>query len=241
MRIPIPLHIDTNLIIMEGFHEHQLTLIENDGVLLADSREVSRLVDKPHNDLMKSIRTYKGYLTKGDFSLSEFFVESTYLDPTGRTLPCYLLTRKGCDLIAHKMTGERGVLFTATYVTKFEEMERRLTAPKVPSTYKEALVALVSQIEETERLQIETARQTALLSEQAPKVDYYEQILSSEGTLLVSQIANDYGISAADLNLILKSEGVQYRRGKQWVLASRYARQGLADSCTTLDVTAAPI
>ena len=35
--------------------------------------------------------------TAGNFSLSDFFIPSTYTDSTGRTLPCYLLTKKGSD------------------------------------------------------------------------------------------------------------------------------------------------
>lgn len=108
---------------------NQLSIVNRDGVLLADSREVAEMVDKPHNDLMKSIRQYCEYLTAGDFPLSDFFIESDYKDTTGRTLPCYLITRKGCDMVANKMTGAKGVLFTAAYVTQFEEMEKQLVAP----------------------------------------------------------------------------------------------------------------
>ena len=78
---------------------------------VVDSREVARMVDRPHNDLMKSIRSYSEYIsTAGDFSLSDFFIPSTYQDSTGRTLPCYLLTKKGCDMVANKMTGENQTL-----------------------------------------------------------------------------------------------------------------------------------
>lgn len=41
-------------------------------------------------------------------------------------MPSYYLTRKGCDMIANKMTGEKGTLFTAAYVTRFHEMEDEL-------------------------------------------------------------------------------------------------------------------
>ena len=60
---------------------------------------------------------------------ANFFVPSTYLDAQNQERPCYLITRKGCDMVANKMTGEKGVLFTAAYVTKFEEMEKSLIAP----------------------------------------------------------------------------------------------------------------
>lgn len=100
---------------------------------VVDSREVARMVDRPHNDLMKSIRTYSEYIsTAGDFSLSDFFIPHTYYDTTGRALPCYLLTKKGCDMVANKMTGEKGVLFTAAYVTAFEKMREHIQRKQLP-------------------------------------------------------------------------------------------------------------
>ena len=44
------------------FYMNELTVFEQDGKLLTDSREVAVMVDKPHNDLMKSIRSYIEYL-----------------------------------------------------------------------------------------------------------------------------------------------------------------------------------
>lgn len=106
---------------------NNLAIVNHNGQKTIDSRDVAEMIDRPHNDLLKSIRQYCEYLTQGDFPLSNFFIESTYADPTGRTLPCYLLTRKGCDMVANKLTGEKGVLFTAAYINKFHEMEQRPT------------------------------------------------------------------------------------------------------------------
>lgn len=64
--------------------------------------------------------------TESKFGLSDFFIPHTYKDSTGRTLPCYFLTKKGCDMVANKMTGEKGVLFTAAYVTAFEAMRQHI-------------------------------------------------------------------------------------------------------------------
>jgi hypothetical protein len=46
-------------------------------------------------------------------------------------MPCYLINKPGCEMVANKLTGEKGVLFTAAYVAKFNEMELReqLEAP----------------------------------------------------------------------------------------------------------------
>jgi Rha family phage regulatory protein len=110
---------------------NELTIVKvNDGAYI-DSRQVAEFVGKPHNDLMKSIRKYSGYLTAGTFSLSDFFVPNTYFDATGRELPCYLCARNGCELIAHKLTGEKGVLFTAAYIKRFRELEQAETERKI--------------------------------------------------------------------------------------------------------------
>ena len=103
-----------------------LSVIKRNGLFVVDSREVAEMVDREHYDLMKTIRGYIDYLGQGDFPYSDFFIKSAYLNSQNKEQPCYLLTRKGCDMVANKMTGEKGVLFTAAYVTKFEEMENKL-------------------------------------------------------------------------------------------------------------------
>ncbi|WP_144498972.1 Rha family transcriptional regulator [Bacillus pumilus] len=106
---------------------YNLQVIEQNGQYLVDSREVAEMTGKRHSDL---IRTIKGYidtiLTDAKLRSLDFFVSSTYEDNKGEVRPHYLLTKKGCEMVANKMTGEKGVLFTAAYVTQFNEMEQNL-------------------------------------------------------------------------------------------------------------------
>lgn len=102
------------------------------GKKVIDSREVAEMVGRSHNELLKSIRTYSEYLGLGNFPQSDFFIESTYLNIQNREMPNFLITKKGCDMIANKLTGKKGVLFTAAYVTAFEEMAEQLKADHVP-------------------------------------------------------------------------------------------------------------
>jgi Rha family phage regulatory protein len=104
---------------------NQLELINYNGKFVADSRSVAEMIERNHADLLRDIRKYMEFLGKSNFALAEFFIESFYIDAQRKTRPHYFLTKKGCDMIANKMTGEKGVLFTATYVTKFEEMEKQ--------------------------------------------------------------------------------------------------------------------
>ncbi|ETK27411.1 Rha family transcriptional regulator [Paenibacillus larvae] len=128
---------------------NQLNVINRNGQLLVDSREVAEMIGKQHGHLLRDIDSYKNVLTESNYGVSEFFLEHSYQDRTGRKLKCYLLTRKGCDMVANKMTGGKGVLFTAEYVTRFEEMEHKLTKP--PQTSLEILQASINQLVDQER------------------------------------------------------------------------------------------
>ena len=101
-------------------------LTNHDGKYYADSREVAEKIERPHKELLRSIRTYCEYLTESKIALSDFFVSAEYEDSTGRKLPCYLITKKGCDMLANKLTGKKGVLFTAAYVSAFEQMKEQI-------------------------------------------------------------------------------------------------------------------
>lgn len=107
-----------------------LQIIKHERGLMVDSRDVAEMLGKLHAHLMRDIKGYVDIMDPNPvLDSANFFILSTYLDAQFQSRPCYLLTRKGCDMVANKMTGEKGVLFTAAYVTKFEEMEKQLIAP----------------------------------------------------------------------------------------------------------------
>lgn len=87
------------------------------------SMEVAEMVEKRHADLLKDIRKYIRQFNEGNISPVDFFTESARIDIKGQQQPCYLVTKKGCEFIAHKMTGQKGTEFTARYINRFHEME----------------------------------------------------------------------------------------------------------------------
>ena len=89
------------------------------------SMEAAEWCGKKHNDLLKDIRRYVGLLAEGKISHGDFFKETTYQDVNNQTRPCFLVTKKGCEFIAHKMTGQKGTEFTARYINRFHEMESK--------------------------------------------------------------------------------------------------------------------
>ena len=111
----------------------------NDGVNVIESREVAKMIGKEHKDVLRMIDGYEPKdgskkrkivgilptLAKGNVTPSKYFVESSY-SINNRKYKCYLCTKMGCEMIANKLTGEKGILFSAKYVEAFNEMQDAL-------------------------------------------------------------------------------------------------------------------
>ncbi|MDS3947908.1 phage antirepressor [Staphylococcus epidermidis] len=70
------------------------------------------------------------------------------------------------------------------------------------------------------------------IGELKPKADYVDEILNSPGTMTITQIAADYGLSAQKLNKLLHEARLQRRVGKQWVLYTDHMNKGYTKSQT---------
>lgn len=106
---------------------NKLQVFTYGNVDVLDSRLVAEMVEKEHKNLLADIRGYIGHMANElKIQPVDFFIESTYLDSKGEPRPCYLVTRKGCEFIANKLTGKKGTLFTAAYINAFHAHERAL-------------------------------------------------------------------------------------------------------------------
>ena len=106
--------------------EDQLNVFMKGNNLYTDSREVAKMIGKDHRHLLRDIDGYVKVMAekgKTKIGLSDFFVKSTYVSTQNKQLPCYLITKKGCEFVANKLTGEKGILFTAAYIDAFHSME----------------------------------------------------------------------------------------------------------------------
>lgn len=159
-------------------------LIEQDNQLHIDSREVAEMVEKRHDNLVRDIDGYVAVLDHSSkLRADSFFIEKAYSAGTGKKYKHYLLTRKGCEMVANKMNGEKGILFTAEYVTRFDEMQKELDNPfKLPKNYKEALLELVNKEEQNEMLQL-------TIDQQQPKVAFADAVTASESSILILELA----------------------------------------------------
>lgn len=105
--------------------------------------EVNEKVDEVKQDLenfkqsvplyacdMDKIDKINQILLNRNIGSVDYWTEGTYKDSTGRKLREYQVTKKGCELIARKTEGEKGILFTVKYMERFELMEQLINKPK---------------------------------------------------------------------------------------------------------------
>ena len=164
------------------------------------SLDIAEISGKPHNDVLKAIRKMEPAwveVTGGNFSLSE------YLDPTGRKLPCYLLTKTETLYIATKFKDE----MRAKLVLRWEELERERLGDRqqlaLPSPQK--ILAMADNI---------VGEGLRILNEEA------------EDTLTATQVAKTFNMTTLDFNAVLRDMGIQYRRHGRWNLSDDLQGRG---------------
>ena len=141
----------------------ELTIKTYNGVNVTDSREVADMVGRNHAHLCRDIQGYIKVISQNPkLDSDKFFVENSYKSGTGKEYTCYLLTKQGCEMVANKMTGTKGILFTAEYVQAFNKMEQALK-PQLPTDYLSALKALVASEEEKQQLQLENTHKQEVI------------------------------------------------------------------------------
>lgn len=99
------------------------------------SLEVAEMVERQHSEVLKDIRRIERQLPGGEIHLGDYFIESVYRDSNNQQRPQFLLTKKGCELYATRMTGEKGTQFAVAYIERFNKMEKHIKEQpqKIPS------------------------------------------------------------------------------------------------------------
>lgn len=179
-----------------------------------DSREVAEMVGKEHNMLLRDIRRYVEQLGQSKIAQSDFFKESTYKNKQNKEQPCYLVTKKGCEFIAHKLTGVKGTKFTAKYINRFHEMEDTI---KTQLPQGNDLIALA--VIEAQKMIAERDKQ---IERMKPKEIFADAVSASETSILVGDLAklicqNGYQIGQKRLFDWLRANGYLIKRkGADW-------------------------
>lgn len=168
------------------------------------SLEIAEVAGKQHKDLMRAIRNMEDAwerIAERKFALSE------YTDVTGRTLPCYLLTKTECLYISTKFNDEA----RAKLVLRWEQLEKERI---MQGAIRHMLVTDSDIMNEAERIVTNTL---------------VNSNRNADGCFTASDIAKTIGIDVQDLNSFLVDRGIQQWRRGQFRLTKNYEGRHLTE------------
>ena len=196
------------------------------------SVQIAEVTGKKHQHVMRDIRkTIANGASESNFGLT------SYKDRQGKEQPMYELTPKGCLILASGYD----VVLREKIIDKLEEYQQKekvsITALPDFTNPAEAARAWAEQFEQKQleaKRADEAEAQVLELSQEIetmkPKVSYYDTILNNPSTVLITQIAQDYGMSAIKFNQTLNEIGIQRKVNDQWILYAPYLSKGYVQS-----------
>lgn len=170
------------------------------------SLEIAKLTGKDHNHVLRDIRKI---LSEVEIDPSKFGL--VYLAGNGEERTCFNLPRLECDLVVSGYSTK----YRLAIIKRWHELEKQV--PTLPTTYREALVALVEQVEINETL--------------LPKANALDRISAGEGSQCLTDAAKALKVKPKELRLRLQSMRWIYRRagGKNWVGYQDKIQQNLVE------------
>ena len=206
------------------------------------SREVATMMEVGHPELLRKIKKINEDFTQSKIAFSKYWTESSYKDASGKSNREFLITKRGCEFLAHKTTGTKGNLFTDRYMDRFEQMKEAISIGKIKP------VKVDKSLKEKEieaRLKNARAREANILLKicNNPNLSKeYVQVLQSKATEIVTgetllplpvverktysatEIGKELGISANKVGIIANKYNLKTEEyGKLFHDKSKYS------------------
>lgn len=200
----------------------EIILRNENGQILASSREVADKFGKNHKDVLESIRN----LTAENSAVKDMFQISQYTNSRGRNYDQYLMNRDGFSLLAMGFTGKKALEWKLKYINAFNTMEEKLKSGNYLSDEEKWKLQLFSddplevRIAHEKLCELEVAKATAPL---IPKAEYHDNVLNKDGLISTTIIAKDLGLrSAMKLNQIMNKNGIIWKKSGVWTTYADY-------------------
>lgn len=222
-------------------NELSTTIVDGDRMTSLQIAEIAEITGKAHKDIMRAIRNMEPAWEKVQERKFALMQEEVETNNGGHKMrPYYSLNKEECLYIATKFNDEA----RAKLIKRWKELEEQHQKPSVPQNYLEALKSLVKAEEEKQQLALENKQKDETIitiskanvelgnkiTEMLPKVSYYDRILQSNATMTITQIAQDYGMSAIAMNKELESMRIQHKERGQWILYAQFLKGGYVHS-----------
>ena len=215
---------------------NEIILKEENGQILANSREVAEKFGKNHNHVLRDIDNLISDCPKLD---SEMFIESTYKNSRGKVYRCFNMNRDGFSLLSMGFTGKEALEWKLKYINAFNKMEEKLKSGEYLTDEERYKLQLFSKdpsevaYAHQKLIELATAPLIAENEELRPKAEYHDEVLNKEGLITTTVVAKDLGFkSAAKLNQIMFLNNIIFKNKSgtwcpyanyEWLITEGYA------------------
>ena len=213
---------------------NEIVLKEENGQVLASSREVAEKFGKNHKEVLRAIKNISKEISTAQFCA--LFKLSSYKASNGKKNPEYLMNRDGFSLLCMGFTGKKALEWKLKYINAFNMMEEKLKSGNYLSDEEKWKLQLFSKdalevkIAHEKLCELEVAKATAPL---IPKAEYHDNVLNKDGLITTTVIAKDLGLrSAMRLNQIMNRNAIIYKNSSgtwcpyadyEWLINEKYA------------------
>lgn len=186
----------------------------NDMPLTMTSREIAELTGKDHGNVMRDIRAMVDAIST-DSNLNPCAKSTTYAGKDGRQYPQYELDKDTCLtlLLGYDAVARMKV------VKRWQELEAGAPPALNMRDPRQMAMAALQLIEVNQELQATIEQQQQKIAEDAPKVEGFERIAKSDGSLCITDAAKTLQVQPSKLTQLLQEKGWVYRRpmGSGWL------------------------
>lgn len=124
----------------------QLVIMKNKQVVTS-SLQVAETFRKQHKHVLEAIDELKQGLAENS---ADLFYEDIYVHPQNKqSYRQVIMNRDGFTLLAMGFTGQKALQFKLKYIEAFNQMEKEIQQPKLPTSKRELAMLALSANEET--------------------------------------------------------------------------------------------
>lgn len=199
----------------------------NDMPLTMTSREIAELVGKEHKNVLRDVRVLKDQL--GDLFGGS---AQTWAHPqNGQSYEEFALDKDTCLtlLLGYDAVARMKV------VKRWQELEAGAAPALNMRDPRQMAMAALQLIEVNQELQATIDQQQHKIAADAPKVEGFDRIASSDGSLCLTDTAKTLQVQPRKLTQLLQEKGWLYRRpmGSGWLAYQERIQQGLLEHKVT--------
>lgn len=182
------------------------------------SREIAELAGKRHDHVMRDIRA----MLDGLGSTAPSFGGS-YIDPTGRSLPCFNLPKRECLILVSGYSVE----LRARIIDRWMELEASVIPAPAALDYSDPAVVLGV----IGHLQTEVSKKDEVIAEQGQRLKKLDRLESAKGSMCISDAAKTLGAGRDELFRFLDSRRWIFKRtgSRNWLAYDDKRRAGLLE------------